>query len=1070
MALMDPRRIEGRKTAIIPLGQGLDMTTSPMFARPGTLSDCVNVEIVDDVLQNVEGGRVLGEQRFNKRPEEIYYLYGDDTSDFTMSSTFKQGEEVRWYTDDIVAGDAAGSGILIVQTLTSVPVNYTSGLSIAFVEGTPPTGYGLVVGQSSGDTVTIHSGPGFIIPDRYSDIIAQVVRQFNWAWYLGAVNGAGWDLFRPNPLGSGPVSHVFQLNDKTYCVRDYVKGKFIDGVEEPSIGDKITLSRGSGTDPVHRVKRAELTSGSWEAGDAVGWLYMYPASDTALDRTSTQYWLNSSAETITNNTTGNTLGTTPVQTSPATVDTEGAHGLLWALDTDTRKNTGWRYVDTGFTVEFDGGAVAPLSTESPVFVTDALDTVQSTGFVALTSPATEYPATGTYTAWSGLANLAADDASNAQSIPALLDYTRIVELTTTTDLIPGTSKIIGIEVAFEASQTVGADVQIAKVQLRNDATGATQYLSDDKGDYAALSVTPTEYTYGSQLDLWGFDTISQADINANDITVQIQFYNTNGAGTRTVDLDYVSINVHYLQNAQDVHFWNGTTDVDTGNLYAYQVHDGEWSSDDASGYMTVHDMSNPSLVIGGTEIRSAASGGGDLIAYAKVTEANIIPAYADMVGRNARCQSIETNIGGGEEVGKAFVANGVGPCFALDNNEIFQFIRTPVDRDKDRPRYLAELRDHLVLGLKEHVFVSSIATPNNFATYDGATTWALGDTVTGLVSTADNNVAILCQDSIHTLSGSSSSGEDQFRVSHHSSTGGAKHYSGAHLGDVVFLDDFGLGNFATTDRFGSFDQNQLNYGIESWLRPRLSKRTADGAVSWNGLLETMLVRGKNQLRSYFNDGWILTTTFPTPGSESGPKFTLQNYSWIGLTLTVVDGEGRQPTITDEYRPTCLSTSVASWGDERLYAGQEDGTVVTLDDGNAWLDKDILGGFTVHPIHANDPMDAGVKFIGAGLAYERDHMARLYMTYGLEYDDPPVPESTEAISGTNSLSDKYYNKYITATGDIFFSELASAVSLRVKFDTNLGEFRRPVKFLAISPKFSDKSTRKDNLQQGFDNRT
>jgi hypothetical protein len=253
----------------------------------------------------------------------------------------------------------------------------------------------------------------------------------------------------------------------------------------------------------------------------------------------------------------------------------------------------------------------------------------------------EYPTTGTYSAWSNLGNL--DDttpAAYASTTIAAVDQSRVIELQIPSGLLTDDVQILGIEVEVMCHQTVGTDVFINKVQLRNDAAGAEDYLSANRSTRDFLNVTPgTQYRYGSQLDTWELDKIDQDDIKAGNYSLLVQFENTNGTTARTVNVDHVQINIHYAVKGQQVYLYNGTSDVSTAFIYAYQVFDGEWSTDDAEGWMTLHNVSAPSRVTPGLEIRTGTVGTGDLIGLTRTLSKNLLPSLEEMDGRGTIYQS-----------------------------------------------------------------------------------------------------------------------------------------------------------------------------------------------------------------------------------------------------------------------------------------------------------------------------------------------------------------------------------------------------------------------------------------------
>ena len=352
MAVYEPRAIEGRRNEMIPLGQGLDLTTTPTQRAPGSLSEAINVEIVVGVLLMRTGQLHMGTNEFNHISNDVFFLYGSDVADYALTGSITAYEKVSWWDDaNYIGTDKApnGTGYWWTKNVASAPTNYQDPIAITHAEGQAPTGQLLFVGEDSGAQVLVTdlgvALQGFRYIDEYTSVITDAWKTVFIDMTWRNVSSQVWDNFRPRPLGTGATSHVFQHNDNVYAVRNFRVSRFVDGVEEPSIGDKIQFD-GTNYDPTFYVARSELVTGSWDGGDAEGWLYLYPQSDSTLDFVV----MSGSRESnipINNLTTANSLGTTPTS-APFTAVDEMYHGLLWKLDTDSRVNTGWKYVDMGY--------------------------------------------------------------------------------------------------------------------------------------------------------------------------------------------------------------------------------------------------------------------------------------------------------------------------------------------------------------------------------------------------------------------------------------------------------------------------------------------------------------------------------------------------------------------------------------------------------------------------------------------------------------------------------------------------------------------------------------------------
>jgi hypothetical protein len=837
-----------------------------------------------------------------------------DAVDCAISGTLVQGDLLYWYAKDGVTVAGTGRMYYVYSDGSNVYITLDK------VSGISPRRATSMI-TSNGTTIE-YTGDGDLF--RHKTQLGLTWEEYLQDKFCGALSNSQkeqssvWDAFKPDPLGVGGISGVFQLDDSIYAVRDFWGGRFVDGVEEPSVGDLVEVDNVAevGTFTA-RVGQVQLDSGSWEEGTAAGTLFLYPDSATELDMSRVDNW--GASTSIENLDTGNTVGTT-------LADGERQYnnkGLLWKLDKDARQG-GWRYVDTGYSVQFSNGTTAPLAEVAPLIVDPSTSgsSVTDTGYQNFQSPATEYPSTGTYSAWTNLQNLTSiTPAAYANTTIASTDYSRVIELVVTPGSgLVGNAKIIGVEVQVTAAQTGGVDSYFSKVQLRNNRTGAV-YLSQNKATNEAIAASDTVYTFGGQLDLWGLENIDQEALDDEELELLLQFYNPAGT-SRDIDVDLVQIKIHYAVSGQRVYFWDGTNDVDSGDLYTYQVFDGAWVDTDAKGWMTVHGLAAPSLIRAGNELRNAPAGGGDLIALNEGVSKNLLPGLAELRNRSAIYQSRVATFSGDEDSQAAYVATGASPAFMVDTNDVFSFIRTPVDRDKDKPRYVEFHRNHLILGIGSHFLVSSIGTPNNFNTADGATQWNPKDRVTGLAAAPAGTTMVACEDSIHAFTGSGASGSDAFALKIVTDNSGARPYTLINLLGNTFVDYAGITTAAAADTYGGFDVGRKSQHVNKLLQRLLGANSIDSSVG-NKIIGGIPVRKKNQYRIYLSNGDILTATFPDDPSLP-LAFTQQNYTAYS--------EGDSRGYESIFVPTSIDSSVLSTGEESIVMGTELGHVMKIDPG------------------------------------------------------------------------------------------------------------------------------------------
>lgn len=1071
MAQTDPRSVRRPQQIEVPCVAGLYTSPSRFQVPLGSLSNVRNFEVVDDAYEESQGLTIVG-PTLDDGLRRFWHL-DLPSGDTTIAGTWNKGDFLYWYGPDGVT-EAGSARIYYVDMSGTNRI-----LTIDRVNGRTPR-RATEFYTTSGATLSVSGNSAqndvFIFQDR-----------LNLTWdelegpkFLGSLLAAQsemsstWDAFKPDPLGVSGISGVFQLNDSVYAVRDFFGGRFVGGQNEPAIGDTISVNNGgiSGTFTA-KVAGYELTGGSWEENDAVGYLYLYPSSGTSLDMDEADNWTGST--TITNSTQANTLATTVA----GGVRNYQNKGLLWKKDKDELQG-GWKYIDMGHSVAFDSGAIAPVAEEAPLIVTDSLDSVLDTGDIDCASPATEYPSSGAYSAWTGLSNLqAGSPGSYAGTTITASGLSRVLELNMksgASNVIDGDARILGIEVTVKVHQTAGTDAYFNKAIIRNDATGVEQYLSVNYAGGQSLDTsTATTYTFGGQLDTWGLDEIKQADLNNGDLVFLLQFGNSNGSLARTVNADQVSIKIHYALSSQTVYFYDGTSDVANGSLFSYQVMDGDWSSDDAQGWMTLHGLTAPGAVRAGHQIRSAASGGGSLIATVRSISTNLLPSLEELDESKTTYQYRVATFSGSEETEAAYVVNGAGPAFLINRDDEFAFIRTPVDIKFDKPTFVEQHRAHLALAIGPHLLLSSVGAPTNFSTYDGATTWSLRDTITGLAAAANGTTIIACEDSMHFLQGSGATGQDAFAVKLITDNGGALPYTITSLLGNIYIDHTGMSTAQISDKFGGFDIGRRTGHVRDIIQEQL-KKAPNYTIAGNHVIGSAPVRYKNQYRTYLSDGTILTATFPE-NPQDILRITMQHYSAYY--------EDASRGYDNTFVPTSLSSDVLSNGEERVLMGTRLGHVMRIDpaymevlsyasrDTGGTDRKQTLQTWAPHkfldfnPLHSNDPAQA-VKFSSCEIYTEHAGYVEINRTFKTDYGrflSPPDQNDLEATVGNTIMVGSrslfpgtHVDDYFTWYLDV----LTDGLSIRLsKFG---GQGTRPLRIPKATFDISPRGVKNDRIHE------
>lgn len=461
---------------------------------------------------------------------------------------------------------------------------------------------------------------------------------------------------------------------------------------------------------------------------------------------------------------------------------------------------------------------------------------------------------------------------------------------------------------------------------RTDYTQVETGIADGVYKWAVWNRTPTVDTLGGETELFNLGSAQASDFLSYGFG--IRFYPTvnakpsyaaDGDCCVRVRLDTVKIRVYFDAGSVVYYFASpDKTQVIKATLVAYDITDGAFSNGDASGRMqlaptleviagsqtwigtdwTIHSdyPVTDSNQIGKVSARSVDDGIG--------MEFNALPGYEEVENNRSRYEFITANFYGSDDLDSMYGVNGVSRAFAY-NGEVFYKIQTHPEDGKDRPRHVAFHHTHLALGFKEgRTDISVVGEPYNFSGDDGASSWATGDSVVGLLPLAGAILGVFGTRSVYGISGTT---VDNFATQTLSPNIGAVEYTIADMGFPVYANAYGIYTLAQTNQYGDYLGSPMSQPISPWLRPRLiRKMTSEKEVvcAWP-------VRSKNQYRLGFADGYILSMTM-NYGTQSAPTFSTQKY-FIGDDDLDVDVYSF-PAIV----PAAVSSELDDGGEERIH--------------------------------------------------------------------------------------------------------------------------------------------------------
>lgn len=425
---------------------------------------------------------------------------------------------------------------------------------------------------------------------------------------------------------------------------------------------------------------------------------------------------------------------------------------------------------------------------------------------------------------------------------------------------------------------------------RSDFVETETGISEEK-KWTVMESGETSVTIGETETLFGESPVALADFL--DMGLGFRFlprlgskpsYADSGDGCFRFKINKIRIRVYFDAGSVEYYFASADkTQVIKGELVHSYVFDGSFETADASGVLelqptleiidgtqtwigddwTIHSAYPPTddNYIGDVADREAADGVG--MSY------NGLPTQQAIVDNRSRYEIITNNFYGDVNLESMYGVHGLPRAFAY-NGEFFHRIYTQADPEKDKPRHVAHHHEHLALGYSDgRVDISVVGEPYNFAGEEGASSWAIGDGVTGLLSLSGTILGVFCNKSIWGISGTTI---DNFATQVIVPKLGAIEYTITDMGFPVYANAYGIYTLAQAQEYGDYLGSPMSQDVSPWLRPRLVRRyTSDKevVVAWP-------VRSKNQYRLAFADGYVLSMTL-NAGQQSAPTFSLQMY-------------------------------------------------------------------------------------------------------------------------------------------------------------------------------------------------
>lgn len=193
----------------------------------------------------------------------------------------------------------------------------------------------------------------------------------------------------------------------------------------------------------------------------------------------------------------------------------------------------------------------------------------------------------------------------------------------------------------------------------------------------------------------------------------------------------------------------------------------------------------------------------------------------------------------------------------------------------DKPYDLMDHRDHMFLAYPNgQLQTSNLGDPMVYTTT--AALFGMGSSITGLVPMKGGVMAIYCIDKTMLLSGSD---KTTWTMSTNSLSSGAIAYTAQEIAaNALALDIRGLTSLQATLNFGGFEMSVFS----RYVKPYLDQMTP-------AVIDSRVVRSKNQYRLYASNGIVLTCTVMSPNPIITPQDVAFTRSYYGLNIACVGG-------------------------------------------------------------------------------------------------------------------------------------------------------------------------------------
>jgi hypothetical protein len=397
---------------------------------------------------------------------------------------------------------------------------------------------------------------------------------------------------------------------------------------------------------------------------------------------------------------------------------------------------------------------------------------------------------------------------------------------------------------------------------------------------SAIGAVPGE---GDILGVWHYDDTVYAFRNKTG-GMSAGMYKSTASGWVEVDLGRILLFKDGSSEFTEGDTLTGGTSGATGTVGASVLVSGDWSSNDAAGYVILASVTG---TFEDGEVITDGPGGS-----AKADGAD----SAQTLNPNGQYEFINFNFGGHTDTRKMYGVSGVDKAFEY-NGAVYVPITTGMD--DDTPTHLVEHRNYLWLSFSGgSVQYSPLGAPRDkWTALLGAGEIAIGAEIVGFSDVPGDSLAVFSRNSIDLLAGDPAG---EFQRTTYSAEAGAIRGTIQRLNFPLFTNDSGLMEFRATEAYGDFQSGTLSQKVKSVMD---AKRGLESA--------SIVAKGKDQYRIFYSDGSGLVVTF------NGTKVS-----------GIMPIEYPVPVL-------CACNGTTSTGEEVIFFGSDTGYVYQMDAGSSF---------------------------------------------------------------------------------------------------------------------------------------